>query len=83
MTLSWQPPTEYTDGTAISDLAGYEIHYGTQSQNYTSSIKVTNPGLATYVVQGLSPGTYYFAVSAYDSTGAESDDSAEVSFTVN
>lgn len=83
VTLSWQPPTEYTDGTAMGNLAGYHIHYGAQPTNLTSSINVANPGLATYLVQGLSPGTYYFALSAYDSTGAESDDSEAVAVTVN
>jgi hypothetical protein len=83
LTLSWQPPTENTDGTPITAHAGYDIYYGTASQNYTSTIKVANPGLATYVVQNLPAGKYYFAVSAYDSSGAESDYSQEVSATVN
>lgn len=83
MTLSWQPPTENTDGTALTNLAGYEIYYGTQSQSYTSDVKVTNPGLTTYVVDNLPAGTYYFAIAAYDSTGVVSSLSAEVSATVN
>lgn len=83
VTLSWQPPTENTDGTPITTLAGYNIYYGTAPQTYTSTIKVSNPGLATYVVQSLPAGKYYFAVSAYDSSGAESDYSQEVSATVN
>lgn len=67
--LSWSPNTE-------SDLAGYRVHYGTASRSYTAVIDV---GLATtYTVTGLSPGTYYFALTAYNRTGAESGFSNEV-----
>ena len=83
MTLSWQAPTENTDGTALTDLSGYTIHYGTQSQNYTNEIQVSNPGLTTYVVDNLAPGTYYFVVAATTSDGFESAPSPEVSATVN
>jgi hypothetical protein len=83
VTISWQPPTENTNGTTLTDLAGYTIHYGTQSQNYTSAIEVTNPGLTSYVVENLPAGTYYFAVSAYTSSGEASSYSPQVSVTVD
>lgn len=82
VTLSWDPPTEYTNGAVLTTLAGYHIHYGTQPEDYPKTIQVANPGISTYVVQGLSPGTYYFAVSDYDATGAESDYSPEITVTV-
>jgi cation transport regulator ChaC len=82
VSLTWQPPTDYTDGTPLV-IAGYHIHYGTQSQTYTSTVDVTNPGLTTYVVDNLPAGTYYFAVTAYDASGQESGDSPELSTTVN
>ena len=83
VTLQWLPPTENTDGTPLTNLAGYDIHYGTQSRSYTETIQVSNPGIATYVVDNLTPGTYYFAVSAVNSGGTESPPSSEVSMTVN
>jgi hypothetical protein len=83
VTLSWQPPTENTDGTPLTDLSGYTIHYGTQSESYTSEIQIDNPGLTTYVVDNLSPGTYYFAVTASGADGFQSEYSPEVSVTVN
>jgi len=83
VTLNWTPPTENTDGTPLTNLAGYDIHYGTQSGNYTQSISVSNPGIATYVVDNLTPGTYYFSVAAVNSAGTESPLSAEVQQTVN
>ena len=83
MTLNWQPPTENVDGSALTDLAGYTIHYGTAAGTYTQTISLSNPGLATYVVSSLAPGTYYFAVAAVNSSGTESPLSSEVSATVN
>ncbi len=84
ITLGWQPPTENTDGSALTDLQGYKIHYGTVSQDYTETIQISNPGLASYVVQNLPAGsTYYFAVTAYNSAGTESLLSDEVSATLN
>jgi hypothetical protein len=82
VSLSWLPPTENTNGTALTDLTGYTIYYGTQSQNYTNQIQVDNPGLTTYVVDNLSPGTYYFAVTATASDGIQSAYSPEVTATV-
>jgi hypothetical protein len=83
ITINWTPPTENMDGTTLTDLAGYDILYGTASGYYTQKISVTNPGLATYVVDDLSPGTYYFSVAAVNSSGTESPISAEVRATVN
>jgi hypothetical protein len=72
-TLSWQPPTARTDGTALTDLAGYRIHYGSSPSSYTQRITITNPGITTYVVENLPAGTWYFAATAYDTAGLESD----------
>lgn len=81
-TLSWQAPTENTDGTPLTNLAGYYIDYGSQSQTYTTTIQITNPSLTSYVVENLAPGTYYFVVTAYNSTGQDSGDSNQASVTV-
>ena len=83
VTINWQPPTENTDGSTLTNLSGYTIHYGTKSGDYTQTVSVSNPGLATYVVDNLSPGTYYFTVAAVNSSGAESPLSSEVTATVN
>ena len=83
VTLNWTPPTENEDGTPLTNLAGYNIHYGTASRQYTQKISVSNPGVASYVVQDLTGGKYYFSVAAVNSHGTESPLSAEVSATVN
>jgi hypothetical protein len=49
----------------------------------SQTIQLANPGLTTYVVEGLAPGMYYFAVKAYTSAGTESDTSNVVSKTVH
>ena len=71
-TLSWLPPTENTDGSALT-LAGYKIYYGTSADNYTTVVNIDNPGLATYLIDNLPAGnTYYFVITAIDSNGIES-----------
>jgi hypothetical protein len=71
-TLTWLPPTTNTNGTPLTNLAGFKVYWGTSPGNYTSSVTVMNPGLATYVVGSLTPNTYYFTVTALNSSGAES-----------
>lgn len=83
VTINWNPPTQNTNGSPLTNLAGFKIHYGTASQKYTHTVTVSNPGLVTYVIDNLTPGTYYFAVTAYSSAGAESPLSSEVSTKVN
>ena len=71
-TLSWQPPTTNTDGSPLTNLAGFRVYWGTTAGNYPSSVTISNPGITTYVVENLTPNTYYFAVKAFNSAGAES-----------
>ncbi|MGH8188057.1 MAG: putative Ig domain-containing protein [Steroidobacteraceae bacterium] len=71
-TLSWTPPTQNTDGSTITNLAGYRINYGTSSGQLNQIIEISNPGMATYVVNGLNAGNWFFAVRAYNNAGAES-----------
>lgn len=77
VTLYWTAPTRNTDGSPLTDLAGYNIYYGTRPGDYRSSIHLDNPGLTTYVVEYLQPDTYYFAMTAINSSGAESAFSGE------
>lgn len=71
-TLSWVPPTENVDGTPITNLAGYRIRFGTDPDALSLSVDVANPGIASYVVENLTPAKWYFSVTAYTSNGVES-----------
>lgn len=83
ITLGWVPPTQNSDGSPITNLAGYKIHYGTTSSDYTQTIALANAGLTRYVVDNLPSGTYYFAITAYNSQGVESALSGEVTTKVD
>jgi Putative Ig domain len=82
-TLSWSAPTQNEDGTTLSNLAGYTIHYGVTSETLDKSIRVENPGIDRYVMDGLPAGTYYFGVRAFTSSGIQSTMSNIVSRVVN
>jgi len=82
-TLTWTPPTTNEDGTPLVDLAGYKIYYGTASRSYPNSITIANPGITSYVIDNLASGTYYFAATAFNYSGGESDVSNEVSKVIN
>ena len=69
--LSWDPNTE-------NNLAGYKIYHGTSSGNYTLISDVGS--ITEFTVNNLADGqTYYFVVTAYDTSGNESSFSSEVS----
>ena len=70
--LTWNPPTQNTDGSPLTNLAGYKIYWGLTVSTYTNSVTVNNPGLASYVVDQLTPATWFFAVTALSASGAES-----------
>ena len=71
--LSWTPPTQNTDGSPLIDLAGYNIYYGLLKGDYPNKISIDNPGIATFVVENLTPNTYYFVATSVNSSGIESD----------
>jgi hypothetical protein len=83
VTLGWVAPTQNSNGSPITDLAGYKIHYGTASEDYTQVVSIANPSLSRYVLDSLSSGTYYFAITSYNSQGTESPLSGEITATLN
>ena len=71
-TLRWTPPVEREDGSVLDNLAGYRINYGTNQNDLSTAVVIDNPGIDTYVVENLGAGTWYFAVTAFDADGRES-----------
>ena len=82
-TLDWVAPTENTNGTPLTNLAGYLIHYGTSPTALTNTVQVTNPNAVSYEITNLSPGTWYFSVSSYTTTNVQSNGSAVASKTID
>lgn len=77
--LSWQAPTQNTDGTPLGDLAGFRIIYGMSAGALSQTVDVANAAANTYTVNSLSSGTWYFAIKAYTASGTESALSAVAS----
>ncbi|VAX24252.1 hypothetical protein MNBD_NITROSPINAE01-1094, partial [hydrothermal vent metagenome] len=68
--LSWDIPSTYTSGSQTTDIAGFKVYYGTESENYTQSIDVGYT--TTYQVTQLAENSaFYFVVTAYDSLKVE------------
>ncbi|HHL39593.1 MAG TPA: hypothetical protein ENJ37_03710 [Deltaproteobacteria bacterium] len=81
VTLVWSAPATNTDGTPVADLAGYNIYYGASPGDYTAFRDAGN--VTSYTLDGLNSGAkYFFAVTAYNEAGYESDYSNEVSASV-
>ncbi len=72
VTLAW----DASDGAA-----GYKIYRGTESRKYDKVFDVKN--VLTYKDVISADGKYYYAATAYDNAGNESDFSDEVSTIVD
>jgi len=80
--LTWDAPASDTDGSPLTDLAGYRVYYGTEPGTYSGSLTVeqtTFLPLAVLSAAVPSPGRYFVAVSAFDADGNESAFSNEIS----
>lgn len=65
--LSWTAPTTNTNSTPITDLAGYNVYYGTVSGGPYSLANTSLITGTSYTVTGLTNGTpYYFVATAVD-----------------
>jgi Putative Ig domain len=82
VTLSWTSPTLNTNGTVVTDLAGYRIYYGSKSTQLNQVVTLEGAQVTAYAFPELSAGTWYFAVAAYGTDKVESDLSAVVPVTI-
>jgi hypothetical protein len=81
-TLKWVAPTTNTDGSKITNLAGYVIAYGLSATSLSQTVSISNPTTTSYTLQNLGQGTWYFAVSASEADGTVSALSSVVSKTI-
>jgi hypothetical protein len=82
--LSWVAPVSKIDGSPLSlgEIAGYRIYHGITSGNLTLLHDLGDGSAMDYTVTGLTSGTHYFAVTAYDYSENESGYSDIVSKTI-
>ena len=76
--MSWTSPTDNTDNSTLTDLAGFKIYYGTFPGEYDKTITINNPGLSSYLVENLASSDWFFVMTAFNTSGIESAYSAEV-----
>jgi len=70
-TLSWTPPTLNTDGTALTNLAGYRILYGHDPEDLDHSVYIPDPAAHSFEFATLDAGTWYFSIVAVNAGGLE------------
>lgn len=76
------PPTTNTDGTPLTDLAGFNIYRGTSATNL-AKVKALGPTVLTYQATGLPTGTYYIATTAVNGASIESAQGNTAPFPIN
>lgn len=79
VTFQWAAPTHSIEGQPLTEPARFKVHWGLSSGQYT---RVIDTGMQTScTVTGLARDcVYYFAVTAYETNGAESAFSSELSW---
>jgi hypothetical protein len=82
--LSWENPTTRIDGSElpVNEIAGYRIWMGTSKESLHVMVDLNAGSATSYTVTDLSAGTYYFAITTYDTDNNESGLSEIVSKTI-
>jgi hypothetical protein len=62
--VSWTAPAQNTDGSPLTDLAGFIVRYGTDAAALSSLISVISPNATGAQIENLGPGNWYFEVAA-------------------
>lgn len=71
--VRWTRPTTNTDGTAYSNPGGFRIQYGSSATGLDTSAYVQDPAAVSWTSPQLTPGTWFFAVRAFNALGLESE----------
>ncbi|MGX5172747.1 fibronectin type III domain-containing protein [Aliikangiella sp. IMCC44653] len=72
--VSWNPPSTNTDDSPLEDLIGFKIYVGESVETLSPKVTIDDPQTYSHVIDELKPNTtYYFAVTAINSQGIESD----------
>jgi hypothetical protein len=76
--LSWAKPSLNTDGSPLTNLAGYVVRYGTNAAALDELVQVTSPDVTNLDIDGLTPGDWYFEVAAVSTAEIQSRFSAVI-----
>lgn len=73
--LSWINPKTRIDGSYLlsSSIAGYRVYYGSDDQNLQPLLDIDGSYTDNYRVGVSTAGSYFFAITAYDTHGRESE----------
>jgi hypothetical protein len=71
-TLTWSKPTRNVDGSPLTNLAGYNVYYG-PTTGLGIRLDIGSGAITSTVIEGLSPGVWYFSMTAVNASGAESE----------
>lgn len=79
-TLNWTAPTTRADGAPLSlaDIEGFRIYYGTSAGNYPNTVDINDGSAQAATVNDIPTGTYHVVMTTYDTSGLESNYSAEI-----
>lgn len=71
-TLMWNAPTQNTDGSPLTNLAGFKIYWGTTLGTYPNSATINDASARSYIVESLCSGVWHFVSTALNSSSVES-----------
>lgn len=83
VSVNWTRPTSNTNGSPLTNLAGYRVYWRSQAGTFNNSKIISNPGATGVLIDDLAPGNYDFVVTAFNSYGGESRFSNTTSKIVN
>ena len=77
--LTWTAPTTNSDGSPLTDLAGFRVYQRDYTGTYDNANPIAElpPTATSHKVTGLVEGHYVFKVTAFDTKGNESYGSNE------
>jgi hypothetical protein len=73
-TVSWAAPTTNTDGTPLTNLAGFKVYHALTSAGVATAVPtvINSPTTTTFSATGLAVGTHFYGATAFNTLGAES-----------
>lgn len=83
-TLNWTKPTLNTDGSVLTDLSGYTIYCGLDSNDLTTvCASISSGDTLTSTISNLAKGvTYYFAIASVSASSGEGEKSGAAAKTI-